>query len=162
MDDRILLEHLIARVEPRIRDVSRRLKNTSRDIALSGRGHWWTAVHNAKEALASKDPERIKLAAQLCPTYERTGNELAQVHSRKMTATAGGQARSATRIRERDARKPYVEEYWRLRGEGKSAPMARAAAMKLLEADVKSGKRFPGLKGLLPDARTARKWFPSK
>jgi hypothetical protein len=142
MDDRILLEHLIARVEPRIRDVSRRPLSHS------------MLCPRPLNSTRSRCPA-------FCPCY-RTGNELAQVHSRKMTATAGGQARSATRIRERDARKPYVEEYWRLRGEGKSAPMARAAAMKLLEADVKSGKRFPGLKGLLPDARTARKWFPSK
>jgi hypothetical protein len=88
----IILEKLIERLKQKLGTASGSQTGNaaweSEEDALyehmrSGRGHWEDALTYAQEALTSNDPEKITDAAMVCPTFERTGNDLAASYKKR-------------------------------------------------------------------------------
>jgi len=121
--------------------------------------HLAQAVHQARWALESGDPERIEIASLSAPTLERTGRELerkyAEAQRRAETEAKrqkGGKVAGA--IQSRAAAlwwAPYQQHLDQLVRDG----MEPARARQTVVAEI-AKKQHP------PDERTIRKWLPLK
>jgi hypothetical protein len=134
--DRIILQKLLDRLEKEIGPVEQGFfsawEGDEENLAVrtaAGMGHFAQAVLYAREALASGDDEQIRTAAQICPTFERTGRELHEAAEKsilKKNRMAGGNTtgkRLADNAKLRWAH--YVDMFKCLIMKGEGTPIAR-------------------------------------
>jgi hypothetical protein len=170
MDPRIILEHVVKRLEDPELGLGRvgpgqfsawaGKEPALREKWAEGRGHLAWGLRIARQALASGDSDRIRLAALLCPTYERDGM------ARRAAAEREGMARSVAAPRKRGGKKrgealaqeaatiwaPYVALFKNLGGTEKARNAVRARMRK-------NNFVLPAT-GNFPDDRTIRKRLP--
>lgn len=126
MNPRVILEALVRRLEPIVggltsNDVAGAWENEEealQALVAEGKGHLFEALVMAREALASGDEAEMNEAALICPTFVRTGEEIAA----KTLRRRGGNIKAAG-VRERW--KPWIAEFQDLRLKGKSVADAR-------------------------------------
>src|SRR5690348_10338705 len=90
---RVVLEQLLKRLEPIVGSVSRgdfgfwvgdpEGEAKHRERSQNGWYRLATAVLGARDALASGNPEKIVMAALICPTFERDGIKQIAVNAQK-------------------------------------------------------------------------------
>jgi hypothetical protein len=170
MDPKVILERLVDRLNPLVGPILKSNWEVNEHLAADGTLHLCQALADALAALGSSEREQITTAAAICPTLERTGQDLRIKHQAKIAsakakdqarhqARLGGKGRGAAQAAAaRAAWDPYVRDFQNRVGRGVAPSVARATITKNMERD---NFRPPGVRGF-PDARTIRKWFPAK
>jgi len=160
MDPKIVLEHIIRRLQPEVGDI----KNTDYsfwedEARVPGwRLHLATALQTAEEALASGNHDEIIAAALTCPAHERTGRSLQTKQMRIERQRKGGAMRGATQTTHQlSVWAPYIEQYNALLSKGQTQAKARQLMKHRMTTDFASEQFRPG--PTFPTDRTIRKWL---
>jgi len=160
ISERRVLELLVERLQPRLEDRDASLlcaweaeAEEQNKAAAGGKLHFAEAVETARKALRSGDQQKMKEAALLCASLERTGNEVEQRSRKKL----GGRARGASQSAAAQALwGPYVQQYETLLATGLDCSKARRSVTSKM---AKDGFVMPG--GGFPNERTIRIWLPA-
>lgn len=151
----VILEGIIARLGPEVGEEARRLMSSTwgdftpehTAFARSGRGHFATAVHLARAALASGDAEKIQEAALICPTYERTGRTMATQSTAADRRRNGGKIRGQSQAAAAAIQwQPYIVAYCTLLDDGLIERRAFLRIKQKMTADgfvLANGGTFP-------------------
>jgi hypothetical protein len=139
----VILETLIKRLQVHVPDGPRLRRgwwgdNRSSEqvrIGLSGRGRLEYALRFAQDAIASADADRIALAAQVCPMWERDGLRQKQQHEEANRRKSGGRERGR---QQRDVAllewEPWIKRFLELTASGRKAARARTIVKKEMTA----------------------------
>jgi hypothetical protein len=162
MNPRVILEKLLARLEPIVgRQRSPDIVTEEGELTAgrSGRLHFVEAVLEARAALASGDETRILNAAITCPTFERTGRELQAEHRVQERRRKGGQLSGAQQAGRRAAVwAPWERDFQKLLASGKTQAEARRIIVMRM---TKQGFVDPAT-GDVPAERTIRNRLKAK
>jgi hypothetical protein len=166
MDPRPLLRVLIERLEPEVGHISMADFSYWGDAPppglqahiVSGRLHLARALLLAKEALASDNDEEIVTASLMCPTFERTGREIARKHAddlrsvnEKSRRVAGGSTRGhQQRIASQEFWAPWQAEF-----QARLPSAGQAKARATVTKDIRAA-------GHTISDSAARKWLSEK
>lgn len=160
-ENRLTLELLIKRLEPRVANKPRRhaawidgSEAAALTQILTPDGHLVQALAIARAALASDDEHKIAAAARRCQWFERTGDRVAlTADARRSEAIRrkGGQKRGEV-VSEAAAEKmkPYVEMYRTKLAAG----VGYLAARRMVSARMVKDEQGE------PSRPTILKWFP--